>query len=188
MPDRKCKMWHKNQRFKIENRRETYLQMHYQKSKIWHKNVLPGISHLHFNLVSCIFRVSHFTSRILYFLLAHFSRQLGTSQPCISHVISHTLHSFNLASHIFLFHSFASYISHLMFFMPHNVTYVYVYDICMTHVIDIFIDTYDIWHIWLVWHMCYILYDTYVIDTFIDICHMSTSKSHARGGTRYIPG
>ena len=25
--------------------------------------------------------------------------------------------------------------------------------------------------------MCHILYDTYVIDIFIDICHMSTSRS-----------
>ena len=41
-----------------------------------------------------------------------------------------------------------------MFFMPHNVTYVYVYDICMTYIIDIFIDTYDIWHMtYEIWHL-----------------------------------
>ena len=141
MPDRKCETWH-------------IYKMQYQKSKIWHKNVLPGTSHLHFNLVSRIFRVLPFTSRILDFLLARFSRQPGTSQPCISHVISHALHFFNLASHNFLFHSFAFFISHLMFFMPHNVTYVYVYDICMTYIIDIFIDTYDIWHMtYEIWHL-----------------------------------
>ena len=45
---------------------------------------------------SCIL---HLASCI--FLQAHFSRQLGTSQPCISHVISHNLHFFKCTSRIF---------------------------------------------------------------------------------------
>ena len=44
-------------------------------------------------------RILHLASCI--FLQAHFSRQLGTSQPCISHVISHNLHFFKCTSHIF---------------------------------------------------------------------------------------
>ena len=143
-------------------------KMQYQKSKIWHQNVyLASRISIIFHLVSRIFRVSHFTSRILYFLLAHFSRQLGTSQPCISHVISHTLHSFNLASHIFLFHSFASYISHLIFFMPHNVTYVYVYDICLWHM-------YDTCHRHFhrhIWHMTHMTHMTHVLYFIWHICH-----------------
>ena len=121
------------------------------------------------HLASCIFylRISQDNRG----LVSRASRMLYLT-PCIF---------FNLASHIFLFHSFAFFISHLIFFMPHNVTCVsmclclwHMYDIChrhfhrhiwhMTHM------TYDIWHI----------YDTYVIDIFIDICHMSTSMSRAQ--------
>ena len=131
-------------------------------------------------------RILHLASCIFYLRI---SRDNWGRVSCASRMLYLTP-CILLTSHLTFFYSifFASFISHLIFFIPHNVTYVYVYDICMTYVIDIFIDTYDIWHIWLIWHMCYILYDTYVIDIFIDICHMSTSKSHARGGTRYIPG
>ena len=34
--------------------------------------------------------------------------------------------------------------------------------------------------------MCYISYDTYVIDIFIDICHMFTSKSRAQFLSRIL--
>ena len=73
-------------------------------------------------------RILHLASCIFYLRI---SRDNWGRVSRASHVISHTLHSFNLAFHIFLFHSFASFISHLIFFMPHNVTYVYVYDICL---------------------------------------------------------
>ena len=154
--------------------------MQYQKSKIWHKNVLPGTSHLHFNLVLCIFRVSHLALFNARFSQDNRGRVSRPSRrlyltPCIL-----------LTSHLTFFHSILLHLSFLIsYFLCHIMWHM---SISMTYVIDIFIDTYDIWHIWLIWHMCYILYDTYVIDIFIDICHMSTSKSHAWGGTRYIPG
>ena len=93
------------------------------------------------HLASCIFYLR--ISRDNWGRVSRASRMLYLT-PCIL-----------LTSHLtfFLFHSFASFISHLMFFMPHNVTYVYVYDICMTYVIDIFIDTYDTCVIFYMTHM-----------------------------------
>ena len=132
------------------------------------------------HLASCIFYLR--ISRDNWGWVSRASRMLYLT-PCIL-LTSHLTFFYSILLHLLFLISY--FLCHIMWHMSMSMTYVY--DICMTYVIDIFIDAYDIWHIWLIWHMCYILYDTYIIDIFIDICHMSTSKSHARGGTRYIPG
>ena len=133
----------------------------YSKSRILH-------------LASCIFYLR--ISRDNWGRVSRASRMLYLT-PCIL-LILHLTFFYSILLHLLFLISY--FLCHIMWHM--SMSMAYVYDICMTYVIDIFIDTYDIWHIW---HMCNILYDT---------CHrhfhrhMSTSKSHARGGTRYIPG
>ena len=164
MPDRKCKMWHKNQRFKIENRRETYLQMQYQKSNIKMFYLASHISILILYRAYSESRILHLASCIFYLCISRdnwgqvsrASRMLYLT-PCIL-LTSHLTFFYSILLHLLFFISY--FLCHIMWHTSMSMTYVY--DMCMTYVIDIFRH---------IWHMTHMTHMTHVLYFIWHICH-----------------